>query len=95
MWGLDQAIANSARQAEEISRAFEEQRKAERQHRERLEEGVTSSIEQKKLIEEQVGILYEQNRLLSENYDVCWNPAQWGNTLRNLSGAANRSTGSV
>lgn len=69
MWGLDQAIANSARQAEEISRAFEEQRKAERQHRERLEEGVTSSIEQKKLIEEQVGILYEQNRLLSENYD--------------------------
>lgn len=43
MWGLDQAIANSARQAEEISRAFEEQRKAERQHRERLEEGVTSS----------------------------------------------------
>ena len=69
MWGLDQAIANSARQAEEISRAFEEQRKAERQHRERLEEGATSSIEQKKLIEEQVGILYEQNRLLSENYD--------------------------
>ncbi len=69
MWGLDQAIANSARQAEEISRVFEEQRKAERQHRERLEEGATSSIEQKKLIEEQVGILYEQNRLLSENYD--------------------------
>ena len=69
MWGLDQAIANSARQAEEISRAFEEQRKAERQHRERLEEVVTSSIEQKKLLEEQVGILYEQNRLLSENYD--------------------------
>ena len=48
---------------------LEEQRKAERQHRERLEEGVTSSIEQKKLIEEQVGILYEQNRLLSENYE--------------------------
>lgn len=47
MWGLDQAIANSARQAEEISRVFEEQRKAERQHRERLEEGATSSIEQK------------------------------------------------
>ena len=37
MWGLDQAIANSARQAEEISMAFEEQQKAERQHRERLE----------------------------------------------------------
>lgn len=69
MWGLDQTYANSARDAAVISQAIKEQRKADLQHRERLEEGAASSIEQKKLIEKQVGMLYEQNRLLSENYD--------------------------
>lgn len=68
MWDVNQCIANSARQAEKISRVFEERQKAEQQHRKRLEEGAVSSIEQKKLIEQQVSVLYDQNKLLSENY---------------------------
>ena len=31
----------------------------------------------------------------AEEHHVCGNPAQWGNTLRNLSGATNCSAGSV
>ena len=65
---FDDIIANSARQAAEISRLMDEKNQQEAAHRAKLEAGAEADIVQKELLQSQLEALREQNGLLSENY---------------------------
>ena len=65
---FDDIIANSARQAAEISRLIDEKNQQEAAHRAKLEAGAEADIAQKELLQSQLEALREQNGLLSENY---------------------------
>ena len=65
---FDDIIANSARQAAEISRLMDEKNQREAEHRAKLEAGAEADIAQKELLQSQLAALREQNGLLSENY---------------------------
>lgn len=65
---FDDIIANSARQAAEISRLMDEKNQREAEHRAKLEAGAEADIAQKELLQRQLEALREQNGLLSENY---------------------------
>ena len=65
---FDDIIANSARQAAEISRLMDEKNQQEAAHRAKLEAGAEADIAQKELLQSQLEALREQNGLLSENY---------------------------
>ncbi len=66
---FDDIIANSARQAAEISRLMDEKNQREAEHRAKLEAGAEADIAQKELLQSQLETLREQNGLLSENYE--------------------------
>ena len=66
---IELVVPHSAKQVAKIQKRYEQIKAADLQHKNKLEKGADSSIEQKELIKNQVDLLYEQNRLLSDNYD--------------------------
>ena len=63
------AFCNSARRVGEVARRFEENQRAENQHRAKLEAGAEAAIEQNRLLKQQVELLKVQNGQLSDNYN--------------------------